>query len=75
MTYPIYRKYPNNKSFFKITAPDRFEEVKLTGRSAELHVFEAKIFPDRQLIQDMTDMVGGYWELSSREEFEVCLSH
>lgn len=71
MTFPIYRKYPNNKSFFKITSTARFEEVKLTGPRAELHIFEAKIFPDRQFIQDMIDMQGGFWVESSEKEFSV----
>ena len=69
MTFPIYRKYPNNKSFFRIASAERFEEVKITGSRAERHVFEAKIFPDRQFIQDMIDMRGGFWVESSEAEF------
>lgn len=71
MTFPIYRKYPDNKSFFKITSAERFEEVKLTGTRAALHVFEAKIFPDRQFIQDMIDIQGGFWVESSKDEFDA----
>ena len=70
MEFPIYRKYPNHKSFFKITSDNRFEELKITGKKVDHHEFVASIFPDMQLIQDMIAMVGGYWELSSAEEFE-----
>lgn len=70
MNFPLYRKYTNGKSFFKIVSETRFEEIKLTGKQAELCVFEAKIFPDRQLIQDMIAMSGGFWLESTEAEFE-----
>ena len=70
MSYPVYRKYPNHKSFFKITSAEHFEEIKLTGALAEMHVFKANIHPDRLFIQDMIDMREGHWEQSSEQEFE-----
>lgn len=72
--FPVYRKYSNGGSFFKITSNDRFEEIKLTGSKADRHVFEAKIFPDRQLIQDMIAMTDGYWSTCDAQEFETVAS-
>lgn len=69
MEFPIYRKYNNNKSFFKIDSLDHFTELKLTGKRVEKHSFQAKIHPDRVFIQDMIEMLGGHWVESSEEEF------
>lgn len=69
--FPIYRKYANERSYFKIESSERFVEIKLTGSLVEEHVFEARIFPDRQLIQDMMDEKDGHWLACSEEEFEA----
>jgi hypothetical protein len=71
MLFPIYRKYGNNKSFFKILDNDHFIELKLTGLLVEKHLFEAKILPDRNFIQDMISMHNGHWEEATAEEFEA----
>ena len=54
ITYPQYRKYSNNKAFFKIISPDKFEEIQVLGDKISLHIFEAKILPDRNYIADLT---------------------
>lgn len=68
--FPIFRKYDNDKSFFKIESADRFVELKLTGSRVEEFVFEAKIHPDRVFIQDMIAMENGHWVESNKAEFE-----
>ena len=74
MQFPVYRKYPNNLSFFKIVDDRHFIEVKLTGRRAEVHPIEAMILPDMNFIQDMLKMEGGHWMESSAEEFSLHLA-
>ena len=74
MHFPVFRKYPNNLSFFKIIDDRHFMEVKLTGRRAEVHVIEAKILPDVNFIQDMLKMAGGHWVECSPEEFSLHLA-
>lgn len=69
MHFPVYRKYPNQKSFFKIVDDRHFVEVKVTGARIDVHHFEAKILPDRNFIQDMLSMHGGYWVESDETEF------
>ena len=74
MKFPVYRKYPNGLSFFKVMDDRHFMEVKLTGKFAAVHHFEAKILPDMNFIQDMLSLAGGHWEESSAEEFQQALA-
>ncbi|MGD1848095.1 MAG: hypothetical protein ACFB10_22090 [Salibacteraceae bacterium] len=67
--YPIFRKYPNGASFFRIDSPRLFTELKLTPSFFSLEQIQATIHPDRLLISDMVEMRSGYWEPSSEEEF------
>ena len=74
MNFPVYRKYANNKNFFKIVDYKHFQEVKLTGNTAELHEFEAKILPDRNFIDDLIAMDNSFLLESTAEEFEQMLA-
>lgn len=73
MNFPLFRKYPNDMSFFKIEDADHFVELKRTGKKVEVHTFEAKILPDRNFIRDMIDQKDGHWVESSEAEFEEVL--
>jgi len=73
-SFPLYRKYINNKSYFKVLSPSVFEEVQVTGRFYTEHRFEAKILPDRNFIADMIAAEGPSWEEISEEEFSDFLS-
>jgi len=69
--FPQYRKYKNNKSFFKITSESSFEEIKfLPGGEVKYHCFEAKILPDRNFICDLLNDVGLYVDMITEKEFE-----
>lgn len=70
LNFPIYRKYDNDKSFFRIDSVEHFIELKLTGKLKEKFEFKAKIHPDRVFIQDMISMENGHWVESTKEEFE-----
>lgn len=74
MNFPVFRKYPQGQSYFKIESVYKFIEIKLWGNRKEEHGFEAKILPDRVLIQDMIDMKDGHWTACSEEEFEAVKS-
>ena len=69
MVFPIYRKYSNELSYFKIMDNDHFIELKRTGKRVEKHLFEAKIFPDHNFIQDMISMHNEHWMEASEEEY------
>ena len=70
ISYPQYRKYSNNKSYFKIISADKFEEIKVTGNNKSIHLFEAKILPDRNLIYDMTYDYDNFWVKIEKSEYE-----
>ena len=70
ITYPQYRKYSNNKSYFKIISPDEFEEIQLLGSKKSIHHFEAKILPDRNFVYDMTFDYEKSWIKIEEEEYE-----
>jgi hypothetical protein len=67
--YPLYRKYKNNKSYFKITSASEFEEVQVMGSRYTLHLFKASILPDRNFMHDMTFDYHANWEEITEQEY------
>ena len=41
MKFPLYRKYSNNKSYFKVLNEIEFEELKFIGQKIELYKVKA----------------------------------
>ncbi len=74
MVFPAYRKYKNNKHFFKIISIDEFEEISFIGNKAIVTNHIAKILPDRNLIADLLNDIGNTAELSTQEEYESKLN-
>lgn len=68
--YPQYRKYPNEKAYFKITSETTFEELTIIGSNYGLINFEAKNFLDIHLISDMVNLMGNNWVMIEESEFE-----
>jgi len=52
-SFPQYRKYSNNRNFFKISSAEDFEEISFIGSKAIVRQYRAAILPDRNLIQDL----------------------
>lgn len=69
VTYPQYRKYKNNKSFFCILSEKEWEEIQLIGTKALLYRFEVKIMPDRNFLEDMTWEFHENWDKIEEEEY------
>ncbi|MBL4704919.1 MAG: hypothetical protein JKY54_10375 [Flavobacteriales bacterium] len=69
MEFPQYRKYSNDKGFFKVISLEEFEEIQLIGSKAIRSDFLAKTFLDRYLIQDMLDCKDGRWEVIGEKEY------
>lgn len=72
--FPIYRKYPNGQSYFKIVSPTEFIELKLEAKGFKTYTFQATILPDRVYIQDLILNENQYWSSSDADEFEGILS-
>ncbi len=70
MIFPVYRKYRNNKHFFKIMSHSEFEEISFIGKKAIVTKHTAKILPDRNLVADLLNDVGNTAERSTKEEYE-----
>lgn len=51
--FPVYRKYKNNKSYFKIIHSRLFEEVQIIGSKKIIRQTEARLFPEILFIQDL----------------------
>ena len=69
MQFPIFRKYKNNKHFFKIISVNEFEELSFIGKKLIITKHKVSILPDRNFISDLIHDVGNTCEISSEEEY------
>ncbi|MCW3070787.1 MAG: hypothetical protein JWO44_677 [Bacteroidetes bacterium] len=69
--YPQYRKYPNEKGYFKVISDKEWEEIQVIGSKYLLHRFIVSILPDRNFIYDMTFDYESSWVKISEEEYEA----
>ena len=70
INYPQYRKYSNDKAYFKIISETEWEEVQVVGSNYILHQFTVKIMPDRNYIYDMTFDYEKNWVLIEEDEYK-----
>ncbi|MDF2447503.1 MAG: hypothetical protein K0R26_7 [Bacteroidota bacterium] len=75
MDFPAYRKYKNNKHFFKIINDHEFEEIRFIGSKAVIELHVARILPDRNFIYDLLHDVGQTCEMSSSDEYKSYLKN
>jgi hypothetical protein len=73
--FPVYRKYANEKVFFKVISLDEFERIDIVGNGYSLHVFQANNYADKLFISDVIENEGGKWETSNEKEFEAKLQY
>lgn len=71
--FPAYRKYKNNKNFFKIINENEFEEISFIGSKVIVTKHLAKILPDRNLIADLL-YDSNFAEQSTQIEYESYLT-
>jgi len=74
MTFPQFLKYSNNKSYFKIHSLTQWEELQVIGNKVIVSVFEVKILPDRNFMNDMLSNEGNRWMVVSEAEYELIKS-
>ena len=72
--FPQYRKYKNNKSYFKISSLTEWDEIQIIGSNYLLSKFEVKIMPDRNFIQDMLFDYTANWDVIEEEEYNEQLN-
>ena len=73
-TFPVYRKYKNNTSYFRIESNERFIEIMRIGEKNYVMEIEAKQYPERLRIKDMIECKDGHWEEIKASEFEALYS-
>lgn len=70
VSFPQYRRLINGKSYYRIDSPSSMLEISVMGSNWwELHL-QAKILPERLLIQDILGKEDGRWEEVSQVEFD-----
>ncbi len=74
MEFPVYRKYKNNKHFFKLISANEFEELSFIGKKLIITPHKATILPDRNFMFDLLNDIGHTCELSTAEEYEYQLN-
>lgn len=74
MEFPIYRKYKNNKHFFKIISMDEFEELSFIGKKLIVTLHQATILPDRNFVSDLLHDIGNTSEIATEEEYQQILT-
>ncbi len=70
MEYPVYRKYSNAKSYFKVENEREFIQLQLIGKRVMKQVVHAKQYPEMLLVQSLIHMDEPHIVLSSKEEFD-----
>ncbi|MFO0322972.1 MAG: hypothetical protein ACK504_11170 [Bacteroidota bacterium] len=69
--FPLFRKYFNNKNYFKILSENEFVEISLIGNKVLSKKHEAKIFPDKIFISDLIEALQHHVIKISKEEFSL----
>lgn len=69
-TYPQYRKYLHERTYFKIISEVEWEELHVSGDKVSIHSFFAKILPDRNYIHDLTFDYAKNWLAIEEKEYE-----
>ena len=70
--FPVYRKYKNNTSYFKILSRNQFEEIQIIGTKTKLNRVTANQFPEMNRIYDLVyNREGISLEITENEYLEV----
>lgn len=72
--FPQYRKLSNEKAYYRISDARHWDEIQIVGTKAILHSVHAQQYPEMLRIQDMVDLEGGFYVLSTESEFEVVMA-
>lgn len=60
ITFPVYRKYKNNRHYFKVISNNCFEEIQFVGSKALIKEIKATQLPE---FNHIYDLVYNYKEL------------
>jgi len=69
-SFPVFRRYSDLNTWFLITSPEMFTELKRIGKYYSVSEFKATIHPERMFISDLVNCEVNTIEISSEKEFE-----
>lgn len=69
--FPVYRKYTNNDTYFKILSENEFEELQFIGPQPHLFIITARQYPERLRIMDMIACKDEIWKSISEDEYNL----
>ncbi|OFZ08805.1 MAG: hypothetical protein A3D92_17000 [Bacteroidetes bacterium RIFCSPHIGHO2_02_FULL_44_7] len=72
--FPQYRKLSNEKAYYRITGARHWDEIQIIGTKALRHSVQAQQYPEILRIQDMLNLAGGFYLLSTASEFEEVMA-
>ena len=72
--FPVYRKYKNNKRYFKIINPLLFEEIQVIGKRYVIKQTEAKLFPEKIFVRDLIVNQGQMAAVITEKEYALKLA-
>jgi len=72
-TFPKFRKYTNNKSFFRIESELNWTEIQIVGSKKMLHHFYANQYPEKLFLQSLINFEMEGIQDSNKAEFENLL--
>ena len=67
--YPQFRKYLNDRGYFKIFSAIEWEEVQIIGKKATLNNYKANIFPDKNFLHDLIFDYQNHWCVIHEDEY------
>ncbi len=70
-SFPQYRKYEHNRTYFKISSLVLFEELNIVASNYSCTTFAAKILPDRNFINDMLLNEENQWVVITEQEYNA----
>lgn len=70
INFPVYRKYKNGKSYFKIINSKLFEEIQIIGSKRIIKQIEATQFPEMSFVHDLIYNYHNMAEIIEAEDYE-----
>jgi hypothetical protein len=74
MEFPQFRKYSNNKSYFKISSFLEMEEIQLIGKYYCFNTINSSKMPDRNYILDLIENNNEFYVTINSEEYLLFLN-
>ncbi|MES2627933.1 MAG: hypothetical protein V4616_03095 [Bacteroidota bacterium] len=71
MDFPVFRRYTNRQSYFRIDSPVVLHEIKLIGKFYQEFRLDAVQLPDRNFVSDLVHLAVEGAEALSQPEYDL----